>query len=277
MPHPPSRLRLNLLSGILVPAAAAVLLAGPAAGESPTLPTAEEVVARVNARPDGATLSRSLAMELTSARGKVLTRKARVFRKDVEGTRKLALFYTAPGDLDGTAYLDVGLSYGKHRRWLYEPAERRVTRIPIAARGHAFTGTDFTHEDLERGTKLRGEDYRAEMLGAEPLDGKPCFKIALIPRTPEIAEELGHGRSVVWVDSEIWFPRRIEVMDGAGEPLRTLAFGDVREVSGFWTAHQLTAEDHRTGHRTRFTYTDVDYTTAIDDDRFTRRALERGL
>ena len=71
--------------------------------------------------------------------------------------------------------------------------------------------------------------------------------------------------------------QRAEFWNLKGEPLKTLTVSDIRKVSGIWTRHGLEMVNHQTGHTTRFLVSNVDYTSPISDEFFTRSALERGL
>ena len=80
-----------------------------------------------------------------------------------------------------------------------------------------------------------------------------------------------------WVDAESWIVRKAKFWDLRGNPLKTSFIRDIRQVQGIWTAHRLEAQNHKTGHRTVFTFSNVDYGSCIHHDLFTKRALRRGL
>ena len=48
-------------------------------------------------------------------------------------------------------------------------------------------------------------------------------------------------------------------------------------VQGILTAHTIEVENHKTGHHTRFTFSDVNYQDSVNDRVFTQNALKRGL
>jgi hypothetical protein len=78
------------------------------------------------------------------------------------------------------------------------------------------------------------------------------------------------------VDRSNWTLKKVEYWDSKGKPLKTLTIDGVRKVEGIWTRHEMLMTNHRTGHSTRFIFTDVDYQTPVKDSMFTRKALERG-
>jgi len=59
--------------------------------------------------------------------------------------------------------------------------------------------------------------------------------------------------------------------------LKSLVMSDIRKIDGIWTRHELELSNHKTGHRSQFIFSDVDYLSPIDDDVFTQRAIVRGL
>ena len=69
---------------------------------------------------------------------------------------------------------------------------------------------------------------------------------------------------------------RADFWDLKERPLKTLAVGDIRQVDGIWTRHQLHLINQQTGYTTDFVISEVDYVTPLSDDLFTKMALERG-
>jgi hypothetical protein len=243
------------------------------------LPSGDEVVARVNARDDGHQVSRTLVMELEDKRGNLRTRETRSFRKDFGEERRSLLFYESPKNVKDTAFLtfDYAEPGRDDDQWLYLPALRKTRRISGADRGGAFLGTDFSYEDIKKETRIGVEDYAHKSLRREPVEGRPCIVVEHVPVSAEVARELGYGRVLTWVDEVIWIVRRAEYWDEKGEPLKTVLVTDIRPVDGIWTAHRLEARNQQTGHTTRFRFAEIDYATPVPDDRFTERALQRGL
>ncbi len=273
------RASLLLLLSLTVPSLSARGVSADALDAAAELPTGDAVVARVNARDDGARVTRTLTMTLTDKRGNVRTRETRSFRKDFPGERRSVLVYTAPKNVKDTALLtyDYPEAGRDDDQWLYLPALRKSRRIAGADRGGAFLGTDFSYEDLKKETKLGAEDYVHTALSREPVDGHPCVVVEHVPVSEDVARELGYGRVRTWVDEELWLVRRSEYWDERGKKLKTVLVSDVREVDGVWTPHRLEARNHQTGHATTLDFSKIDYTTPVPDERFTERALRRGL
>ena len=243
------------------------------------LPEGKHIVERVNARDEGETLVRDLTMELVDRRGKRRVRETRGYRKYFGDEKRTTIFYLSPNNIRDTAFLTYDHA-GVDRdddQWLYLPALRKVRRISASDRGDYFLGTDFTYEDIKKESKIAAEDYTFKTLRRDTVDGHQVLVVEGIPISDQVARELGYGRVVMWVDSEIWMSRRTELWDEHGKPLKTIQNLDIQAVDGIWTSHRLEVANHQTDHQTIFTFSNIRYGVAVDDAIFTERALRRGL
>lgn len=243
------------------------------------LPTGNEIANKINARNEGTALSRDLTMKMTDRRGKTRTRKTKAFRKYYGDEKKTVIHYLSPKNVKRTAFLtfDYPDINKDDDQWLYLPAMRKVRRISASDRGDYFLGTDFTYEDIKKESKVSIEDYTRETIREDKVDEFPVYVMQSKPVSQSIAEELGYGSVIQWVDNNIWMIRKSEFYDTKGNPLKTIFTKDIREVDGIWTAHTLEATNHKTGHKTIFTFDGISYEKGVSDDFFTQRALRRGL
>lgn len=254
---------------------AAALTASSAAAE---LPAGEEIARLINARDDGQSVTRDLRMELIDRRGKTRVRETFGVRKYFGEEKRSVVFYRSPTSVKDTAFLtyDYPEAERDDDQWLYLPALRKVRRISAADRGDYFLGTDFSYEDIKKETKVALEDYHWQTLGEEEVDGQRLLLVEAVPIEDDTAEELGYGRVRHWVDPEIWMSRRSVFWDVRGNELKTLEVSDIRQVQDIWTSHRLEVQHHN-GHKTIFTFSNVDYSAAVDDRMFTEQAIKRGL
>jgi len=243
------------------------------------LPSGDAIMQQVNARDEGQSVSRNLLMEMTDRSGKTRTRNTRSFRKYYGEEKRTVLFYLSPSNVKDTGFLtyDYPEADRDDDQWLYLPAMRKVRRISASNRGDYFLGTDFTYEDIKKESKVSIEDYSRKTLREEVLDGIKTYVVESTPINQDIAKELGYGRVLQWVDPAIWMIRKAEFWDVRGDALKTIYFHDIRQVQGIWTAHRLEAINHKTGHNTIFTFSDIDYLAGVKDKIFTKRTLKRGL
>lgn len=251
----------------------------PFMGTAQSLPSGMEVAIKTDERNDGANVSRKLTMELIDKRGKSRTRETKAFRKYFGKERRTAIFYEIPSNVKGTAFLvyDYPDANEDDDQWLYLPALRKTRRISASNRGDYFLGTDFTYEDIKLESKLSVEDYAYTTIGKEVIDGHETYVLEGVPINAETANELGYSKTKAWVDAKNWMIRKGEFWDVAGNHLKTTYIKDIQQVQNIWTALSVQIENHKTGHKTNFTFSEVDYTTVIDDDFFTQQTLVRGL
>lgn len=242
------------------------------------LPSGREIAEKVNARDEGAFVSRTLTMTMTDRKGKSRVRETFGYRKYFGAEKRTIIFYQSPANIKDTAFLtyDYPQVDKDDAQWLYLPAARKVRRISASDRGDYFLGTDFTYEDIKKESKLSLEDYTFETVGEEELDGHRCFIIESTPVNDKTAKELGYGKIRSWVDPEIWMSRKSEFWDYRMNPLKTLTTMEIRQLDGISTAHRMEVDNHKTKHHTTFEFANVDYNTPVEDDVFTERALKRG-
>lgn len=266
-------------SVVAIVAVVSVLFANFAeAVEIDDLPSGDEIVKQLNARDDGQQVSRALTMELIDRRGKSRVRETIAYRRYYGDEKRTVLFYQSPTNVKGTGFLtyDYADATGDDDQWLYLPALRKVRRISASDRGDYFLGTDFSYEDIKKETRIAVEDYTFKTLATEEVDGHLTYVLEGTPVDSETAEELGYGRVLWYVDPEIWISRRTEMWDVNGNSLKTLRSENIESIQGIWTSLRLSAINHKTGHSSIFTFSDVDYQASVDDSIFEQRALRRG-
>ena len=244
-----------------------------------TLPAGEEIARRINARDEGEVVSRFVTMAMTDRSGTQRVRETKSFRKYFGKEKRTVIFYLSPANIKDTAFLtyDYPEADRDDDQWLYLPAVRKVRRISASDRGDYFLGTDFTYEDIRKETKVGIEDYSWKTLAEETIDGHRCFLVEEIPVNEKTAKELGYSKVQSWVDAEIWMVRQAKYWDVAGNLLKTTQFKEIQPIQHIWTAHQIISENHKTGHKTLFTFKDVDYGQRVKDELFTEDGLRRGF
>lgn len=251
----------------------------PCSATAADLPDGDLIARNINARDEGAVVSRTLVMEMTDRQGKTRTRVTKGFRKYYGAEKRTVIFYLEPNNVKGTAFLtwDYPEADRDDDQWLYLPAMRKVRRISASDRGDYFLGTDLTYEDIKLETQVSIQDYHRKTVGADEVDGHHCLLVEAVPATDAIAAELGYGKTEQCVDDEIWMVRRTKFWDTNANPLKTVFVRDIDQVQGIWTAHLIEVENQKTGHSTRFVFSDIDYRSGVPDERFTENALRRGL
>ena len=238
-----------------------------------------EVMRSVNARDDGVQVSRDLRIELIDRRGKTRVQETRGFRRYFGEEKRTVIFYRAPSNIRDTGFLtyDYPDAQIDDDQWLYLPALRKVRRISASDRGDYFLGTDFSYEEIKKENKIELSDYELSRVGDEMVDGFECIVVEGKPRTTAIAKELGYSKVLWRVDPAIWMARSSDYWDVNGNHLKTINSPDIQQVDGLWTALEIRVVNHKTQHRSVFTFTNVDYRSEVPTRLFEQRSLTRGL
>ncbi|HAW77879.1 MAG TPA: hypothetical protein DCW74_19355 [Alteromonas australica] len=241
--------------------------------------TGDEIVAQMNARDDGNYVTRGFSIELTDRSGKTRTEKTIAYRRYFGDEKRTIIFYTEPTRVRGTGFLtyDYADPAIDDDQWLYLPALRKVRRISASDRGDYFLGTDFTYEEIKKEQKIESEDYRFEAKGAEIIDGRELLIVEGTPLSDDISDELGLSHVVWRIDPEIWMSRKTDYYDQNGNHARTAILEGVETIDGYLTTTQIFVENHKTGHSSRITFLNTDYTTEVPESLFSQPRLRRGL
>ncbi len=242
-------------------------------------PSGDEIAQKINARDEGTAVSRTLKMEMIDKHGKKRERLTRAMRKYYGDEKRSVIFYQSPKSIKDTAFLTYDYADPKRDddQWLYLPAMRKVRRISASDRGDYFLGTDLTYDEIKLESRVAVADYNRKTVGEDNVDGHHCLLVENLPVNDQVAEELGYSKVEQCVDDQIWIVRRAKAWDLRGNLLKTSHFKDIRQVQGIWTWHLIEVVNHKSNHRTRFIFSDVDYQSGVDDQLFTQNAIQRGI
>ena len=242
-------------------------------------PAGIDLIEKVNALDEGEYVTRNIHMKMIDRRKKERERETISLRKYFGEDKKTIIFYKSPSNVKDTAFLtfDYKDESVEDDQWLYLPAMRKVRRISSSDRGDYFLGTDFTYEDIKKEGKVAINDYSFKTLGEEVIDGIKTYRVEAITLNEKSAKELGHSKVILWIDPKINLIRKALYFDLKGNELKTLIARDIRQIDGIWTRHILDIQNHKTGHHTIFTFSEVDYKTSVADRRFNKQSLRKGL
>ncbi|MCB9546531.1 MAG: outer membrane lipoprotein-sorting protein [Myxococcales bacterium] len=155
--------------------------------------------------------------------------------------------------------------------WNYLPRIKKVMRIPPSMMMGSWMGSDFTNDDLVRGSSWEA-DYTATLAPDLPADA-PC--IVYVPR-PQAA--------VTWSKVEACFagspalPVRLDYFDEKGRKARTMTFEAIKELGGRRIPTKTTLVPLlKPGHRTVMEYLEMTYDAPLPPNTFSQAALRRDL
>lgn len=229
-------------------------------------------------RAEGDAVRRTLHMELTNKGGKTRKRSAKVYRRHTEGQKETVIRLESPRSVRGMAFLTYDRSDPSKddEQWLYLPALKKVRRIPASDRGDYFLGTDFSYNDVKEELKFEPTDYVFRYEDSYAVEDKEFHRISGEPSSGAVAKELGYGGFKAIIAAESWMPVDILFLDLKGQPLKQIYVKDVKLVDGIWSPRLIEVENLQTGHRTKFTYSEVIYTNSLPETLFSVRSLRSG-
>lgn len=241
--------------------------------------TATQIIDRVNARDDGEMGQRDIRFDMTNRKGRTRTEETKAYRRYFGKERRTIIFYTDPTNVRGTGFLtydypDPSLD---DDQWLYLPALRKVRRISASDRGDYFLGTDFTYEDIKKEQKVESTDYDFTLKARETVSGHDVLVVEGTPKSADIAADLGYSKVVWHIDPDIWMSWKTDYFDRNGNALKTTTMESFERIDDILTATSLVAVNHKTGHSTKLTFSNIDYKSDVPEALFTQARLRRGL
>jgi Outer membrane lipoprotein-sorting protein len=246
-----------LLLLVLAPRAPAAAL------EAADPPSAAAVKQRWQGRLDGRHFSATVRLEM-ERNGMREERRIEVWRDDQNGNReRLMVRFEEPPELRGLSLLYLESEGRSNDYFLYQPALRRVRRVPETMAREDVYGVDL--EYLGFGVAMI-EPTQLEEVRAEPLDGRPAFYL----RETALRENPRFDERRVWLDPETWIPIKIEHRrHGAVSLVATTQ--EVRAIQDVATPVRVRFE--RPGETVTMTVGKIEYQASIPEAFFSTLAL----
>lgn len=214
----------------------------------------------------GSDMRARVTMKLINPQGQVRNRDMTMLRLNTgkSGDQRYYIYFHAPADVKGTAFLVWKYPAKEDDRWIYVPALKLVKRIAADDKRSSFVGSDFTYEDVS-GRDL--EDETHALVRSEELGGRPVY---VVESTPKAAE---YARRISWIDRERWLPLKEEYQDGRGGVMRVFTADKVEQTGQYWTVTARSMKNLQSGHRTEVLFQEIAYDVGLREDVFTERYL----
>jgi outer membrane lipoprotein-sorting protein len=191
-------------------------------------------------------------------------------RTGSHGDSKALLRFTAPAEVKGVALLIINHPDRSSDQWMWTPAINRERKIALQDRSTRFFGTDFSFEDLE---ERDTNQFDFKLLGEEPMDSVPCWKVQATPRESKVSQ---YSRSDIWVRKDNFAIAQIENY-ASDQLVRRIHYSDIRNDQNIWTAHQIDMLDLKRNSHTILKIERLQYNVPMRDDLFTVEGLRHGL
>ncbi len=195
------------------------------------------------------------------------------------GTRTMTLKSWVNGkDEAFSEYLSPAREKGKkmlklsNKLWTYspEPHDRIITISGHLLKQSVF-GSDLSYEDY-MGNSSMIEDYKAQVIGRKTIEGRSCFVLELTAKRKDVP----YARQKIWVDSIRWVVLKADLMAKSGKTVKRTMIKEVMQVENRWYPKQVHFKDILSkGNGTEYHVEDIDITTKIPKQKFTKAALRR--
>lgn len=193
----------------------------------------------------------SVIMIITDKSGKVKKREASLKQK---GKFKKLYRYTKPEKQAGIATL----SLPDDAIWLYMPAFGKAVRINLLSKSQAFTGTDFSHEDMSGIPYL--ERYEPKFINSIHPEH---YVIELSPKS----KKSKYTKIVLTLNKTVHYPLKMEYFDKTNKHFKTATYA-YEKKEGYWYAKEVFMTDLNKKHSTKIILTDVKFDQGISDEEF---------
>ena len=229
---------------------------------------ARQIMLEAQRRAESSSQRYEGTLKVIDARGKIADKSWVYTRLGSHGSSRSVLRFTAPAEVKGVALLVANHPDRASDQWMWTPAIQRERRIALQDRSTRFFGTDFSFEDLE---ERDVDQFEFSTLGEETVGGAACWKIEARPAARKSSQ---YTRSRVWVRKDNYAYALIE-NEIKGQMVRRLAYGDLENVQGIWTARLLEMTDLRRKSRTVLRLEKLEYNLPLKEEDFTLQALRR--
>ncbi|HUX39200.1 MAG TPA: outer membrane lipoprotein-sorting protein [Rectinemataceae bacterium] len=245
----------SIVAAVMAVLAAAVLAAQGSA------PSAEQLLARLDANESFKSIRYSGRMEITiggQTRVKEMTAVAM-------GADKALIEFTNPEDR-GIRYLKLGKDL-----WMYFPKEQDTVKISGHLLKEGMMGSDVSYEDALESSDYKAK-YSASVSGSDEVDGHKTWILELKARVPTAS----YDRIVMWIDAERYVQLKEEMYARSGKLLKTSTTLDVRQIGSRWYAISLVMESKlRKDTKTTFSMQKLELDVSLDPRQFSMAWLTK--
>jgi outer membrane lipoprotein-sorting protein len=187
---------------------------------------------------------------LTDKAGKEKVREAIMMQK---GRDKKLYRYTKPESQAGIATLSLPGDV----MWLYMPAFEKPKKISMLSKSQAFTGTDFSYEDMV--TTPYADRYTPVLLNTE----KDVWVLQLTPKSTKS----DYSKIIVRVNKAYGYPVTMEFFNTKGKKFKDSSYR-YEKTGKYWNAAEVVMKDLDKTHTTKILLTDVKFDQGLTDDLF---------
>ncbi len=156
--------------------------------------------------------------------------------------------------------------------WNYLPQAGRVMKLPSGMMGDSWMGSDFTNDDLVRGSSI-ATDFTSTVDKTIEVDGRKAWFVTLKPK-PEA--KVVWGKVEMILDRETCVPLEQRFYDEENALARRMTYSDLKKVGWRNFPMKMTIIPSEKGRQTSITYDSIEFDVDVPDDTFSLRRLQQG-
>ncbi len=203
---------------------------------------------------------RMATVEMTVTNKKNVSKVREAILKQKGADRKLYR-YTKPEKKAGIATLSLPDGV----MWLYMPSFGKAIKISLLSKSQAFTGTDFSYEDMS-GVPYNTR-YEPKMLKSE---NDSEYLLELTPRSNKTT----YSRIVLSLNKNHNYPIKMAFFDKDNN-YKKLAIYKYEKKDSYWYAKEVLMTDLRKKHSTKIVMKDIKFNQGLTNDEFTIETLKQ--
>ncbi len=198
----------------------------------------------------------TVEITIRNKKGNETVREASLMQK---GANYRLYRYTKPENKAGIATL----SHPDGKMWLYMPSFGKAVKITLLSKSQAFTGTDFSYEDMS------GIPYSERFNASLESSDKPNnYLLNLLPKT----KETEYSKIQIYINEENGYPIEMAFFDKKGNNIKKADYSYVKKGK-YWYAEEVIMTDLRKDHSTKIIIKEVTFDIGLKDDDFTLEKL----
>jgi hypothetical protein len=169
---------------------------------------------------------------------------------------------------------ETGMMTLKRERqlWNYLPQAGRVMKLPSGMMGDSWMGSDFTNDDLVRGSSI-ANDFISTVDKTVEHEGHRAWFVTLRPK-PEA--KVVWGKVEMLLDRSSCVPLEQRFYDEEGALQRRMMFSDLQKVGWRTFPMKLTVIPAEAGRETSISYGALELDVDVPEDTFSLRRLQQG-
>ncbi len=156
--------------------------------------------------------------------------------------------------------------------WNYLPQAGRVMKLPTGMMGDSWMGSDFTNDDLVKGSSI-ATDFISKVEKTIEHEGRKAWFVTL---TPKPSAKVVWGKVEMLLDRETCIPLEQRFYDEEGVLARRMAYSDIKKVGWRNFPMKLSVFPAEKGRSTSMSYQSMELDLDVPDDTFSLRRLQQG-